>query len=84
MPRIINISGIPIKTHGPTEPSSATVDAQCIWSTRSSSASDIRSNSSTRSNGQTDEPTGAVIPVVPEYLRRGVEPVQPAIQRGNP
>ena len=33
MPRIINISGIQIKTHGGSEPSSATVDAQCTVTT---------------------------------------------------
>jgi type IV pilus assembly protein PilO len=33
MPRIINISGIQIKTHGAAEPSSATVDAQCTVTT---------------------------------------------------
>lgn len=33
MPRIINISGIQIKAHGPGEPSSATVDAQCTVTT---------------------------------------------------
>lgn len=33
MPRIINISGIQIKTHGANEPSPATVDAQCTVTT---------------------------------------------------
>ena len=33
MPRIINISGINIKTHASTEPSPATVDAQCTVTT---------------------------------------------------
>lgn len=33
MPRIINISGINIKTHASTDPSPATVDAQCTVTT---------------------------------------------------
>ena len=33
MPRIINISGIQIKSHNATEPSPATVDAQCTVTT---------------------------------------------------